>query len=100
MALKLAMAVAGAERAERVFLKYADLAAVGTVADVMPMTGENRTIVQTGLAALAHPRRLGFAQLIPGGRTGGQAPHLGVRGLYAGPPDQCGRPDGKGRSGR
>ena len=64
VALKLAMAVAGAERAERVFLKYADLAAVGTVADVMPMTGENRTIVQTGLAALAHPRRLGFAQLI------------------------------------
>ena len=64
VALKLAMAVAGAERAERVFLEYADLAAVGTVADVMPMTGENRTIVQTGLAALAHPRRLGFAQLI------------------------------------
>ena len=64
VALKLAMAVAGAERAERVFLEYADLAAVGTVADVMPMTGENRTIVQTGLAALAHPRRLGFAPLI------------------------------------
>ena len=40
VALKLAMAVAGAERAEQVFLEYADLAAVGTVADVMPMTGE------------------------------------------------------------
>ena len=64
VALKLAMAVAGPERAERIFLEYADLAAIGTVADVMPMTGENRTIVQTGLSALAHPRRLGLARLI------------------------------------
>ena len=64
VALKLAMAAAGPDRAGLVFREYADLAAVGTVADVMPMTGENRTIVQTGLAALAHPRRVGLAQLI------------------------------------
>ena len=64
VALKLAMAVAGADRAALVFREYVDLAAVGTVADVMPMTGENRTIVQAGLAALAHPKRLGLAQLI------------------------------------
>ena len=64
VALKLAMAVAGADRAAMVFREYVDLAAVGTVADVMPMTGENRTIVQAGLAALAHPKRLGLAQLI------------------------------------
>ena len=64
VALKLAMAAAGPDRAGLVFREYADLAAVGTVADVMPMTGENRTIVQTGLAALAHPRRVGLAQLM------------------------------------
>ena len=64
VALKLAMAVAGPDRAALVFREYADLAAVGTVADVMPMTGENRTIVQMGLAALAHPRRIGLAQLM------------------------------------
>ena len=64
VALKLAMAVAGPEKGRQVFEDYADLAAVGTVADVMPMTGENRTIVQAGLAALAHPKRLGLAQLI------------------------------------
>ena len=64
VALKLAMAVAGADRAAMVFREYVDLAAVGTVADVMPMTGENRTIVQAGLASLAHPKRLGLAQLI------------------------------------
>ena len=64
VALKLAMAAAGPDRAAQVFSSYADLAAVGTVADVMPMTGENRTIVQAGLSALAHPRRLGLAQLM------------------------------------
>lgn len=64
VALKLAMAAAGPDRAGLVFREYADLAAVGTVADVMPMTGENRTIVQAGLAALAHPRRVGLEQLM------------------------------------
>ena len=63
VALKLAMAAAGPDRAGLVFREYADLAAVGTVADVMPMTGENRTIVQTGLAALAHPRRVASSWL-------------------------------------
>ena len=69
VALKLAMAVAGPERAERIFLEYADLAAIGTVADVMPMTGENRTIVQTGLSpspaswiSWARPSRRGWAR--------------------------------------
>jgi len=64
VALKLAMAVAGPDRAQQVFDDYCDLAAVGTVADVMPMTGENRAIVSRGLALLNPPRRLGFAHLI------------------------------------
>ena len=64
VALKLAMALAGPERAPRVLAEYADLAAVGTVADVMPMSGENRTIVARGLRALEHPKRLGLNSLI------------------------------------
>lgn len=62
VALKLAMAVTG--RAQAILEEYCDLAAVGTVADVMPMTGENRHIVSRGLAALNPPRRLGLAELI------------------------------------
>lgn len=62
VALKLAMAIAPDPQA--VLDTYADLAAVGTVADVMPMTGENRAIVRLGLAELNHPRRLGLALLI------------------------------------
>jgi len=64
VALKLAMAVAGPGRAPTVFDNYCDLAAVGTVADVMPMTGENRAIVSRGLARLNPPRHLGLSQLI------------------------------------
>ncbi|MBQ8389968.1 MAG: single-stranded-DNA-specific exonuclease RecJ, partial [Oscillibacter sp.] len=62
VALKLAMAIS--QDPEGVLEEYADLAAVGTVADVMPMTGENRIIVRRGLAELNHPRRLGLALLI------------------------------------
>ena len=44
--------------------EYCDLAAVGTVADVMPMTGENRAIVSLGLRRLNPPRREGLKWLI------------------------------------
>ena len=58
------MAVAGPEQAENVLQEYADLAAIGTVADVMEMTGENRSLVRLGLKLLEHPRRLGLAALL------------------------------------
>ena len=64
VALKLAMAVAGSERACKVWESACDLAAICTVADVMPMTGENRRIVSAGLARLNPSRRLGLARLI------------------------------------
>ena len=64
VALKLAMAVAGPERARQVWESSCDLAAIGTVADVMPMTGENRPIVSAGLARLNPSRRLGLERLI------------------------------------
>ena len=41
-----------------------DLAAIGTVADVMPLTGENRTIVKAGLQALQRTQRPGLAALL------------------------------------
>jgi single-stranded-DNA-specific exonuclease len=64
VALMLALAVAGPEEAQEVFHRFCDLAAVGTVADVMPMTGANRAIVSLGLAQLDPPQRIGFASLI------------------------------------
>lgn len=64
VALMLAIAVAGAERSSSVLDQFCDLAAVGTIADVMPMTGENRTIVSLGLSRLNPAKRLGLASLI------------------------------------
>ncbi|MCI9671174.1 MAG: single-stranded-DNA-specific exonuclease RecJ [Lawsonibacter sp.] len=64
VALMLALAVAGPAEAPAVFDEFCDLAAVGTVADVMPMTGANRAIVSLGLARLTPPRRLGLTSLI------------------------------------
>ncbi|MBQ8408854.1 MAG: single-stranded-DNA-specific exonuclease RecJ [Clostridia bacterium] len=49
---------------ERIFSEYADLAAIGTVADVMPLSDENRVIVKHGLAALSETERCGLAALI------------------------------------
>ena len=42
----------------------ADLVAIGTVADVMPLTEENRLIVSIGLSMIADTHRAGLAALI------------------------------------
>ncbi|GIQ70129.1 single-stranded-DNA-specific exonuclease [Xylanibacillus composti] len=47
VALKLAQALTGETRPQ-----WLQVAAIGTVADLMPLTGENRTIVKAGLAAM------------------------------------------------
>ncbi len=41
-----------------------DLVALGTVADLAPLTGENRTLVRRGLAQLNRPRREGLKSLL------------------------------------
>ncbi len=64
VALKTCMALAGPGRTEEILEAYADLAALGTVADVMALTGENRTIVRRGLARLPQTRRPGLKALL------------------------------------
>ena len=64
VSLKLCMALAGREREEELLSRYADLAALGTGADVMDLTGENRTIVCRGLAQLPESSRPGLRALI------------------------------------
>ena len=62
VAFKLAAAIAGDQQA--LLEKYSDLLCLGTVADVMPLLGENRTMVSRGLEALAHPKRVGLTALM------------------------------------
>ena len=64
VALKLALALGGPDREEALFSRYCTLAAIGTVADVMQMSGENRTIVSRGLAAIEHSDFIGLHALL------------------------------------
>jgi single-stranded-DNA-specific exonuclease len=43
---------------------YLDLVALGTVADLAPLTGENRALVKMGLKQLRHPHNQGILSLI------------------------------------
>ncbi len=52
------------EGVRRVAGAYADLVAIGTIADVMPITDENRLIVTLGLRRIATTERVGLAALI------------------------------------
>lgn len=62
VAFKLLCALEG--NADSVLSRYADLIAVGTIADVMPLVGENRYIVKRGLDKLASDPCPGLKALI------------------------------------
>ena len=48
----------------RIIKEYADLVAIGTIADVMPIKEENRIIVKYGLDMIENTNRVGLAALI------------------------------------
>ena len=65
VAFKLIMALEGEERdTEGLLENYADLVAVGTIGDVVPLTGENRALVKAGLRLLSRTDRLGLRELL------------------------------------
>ena len=62
VAFKLAAALSGDQ--EQVLQEYADMVCLGTVADVMPLQGENRVFVSRGLELLRSTTRPGLAALM------------------------------------
>ena len=62
VAFKLAAALSGDQ--EAVLRDYADMVCLGTVADVMPLQGENRTFVSRGLELLSRTTRPGISALM------------------------------------
>ena len=62
VAFKLACALSGDTQA--VLTEYADMVCLGTVADVIPLVGENRVFVSRGLQSLSSTHRPGLAALI------------------------------------
>ena len=65
--------------------RYADLVAVGTVADVMPLTGENRFLVRRGLEKLEKNPRPGFAAMIREAGCASRKPNAGFVGYTLAP---------------
>lgn len=63
VALKLLIALEDGD-AEGILEEYADLAALGTVGDVVPVVGENRLIVQAGLRSILRRGRPGVSALL------------------------------------
>jgi single-stranded-DNA-specific exonuclease len=67
VSFKLAHALLKRERqlSERIDLReHLDLVAVGTVADIVPLTGENRILVKSGLERLPHTQKIGLRALM------------------------------------
>ena len=62
VAFKLAAALSGNQ--ETTLKEYADMVCLGTVADVMPLVGENRVFVAHGLQAMKSNPRPGIAALM------------------------------------
>ena len=62
VAFKLAAALSGDQ--QQVLREYGDMVCLGTVADVMPLQGENRVFVSRGLELLRNTTRPGLAALM------------------------------------
>ncbi len=62
LALKLITALEGNDFS--IMENYSDLAAIGTVADIVPLCGENRDIVKAGIQNIRNTERAGLAALM------------------------------------
>jgi len=64
VAFKLAQALLGERLPEQHLQSYLKLVALGTIADVVPLLGENRVIAHFGLAGLREPAQAGLTALL------------------------------------
>ena len=64
VAFMLILALEGPDADQETVLEdFGDLAAIGTIADIVPLTGKNRKLVQKGLKLLSQPNRMGLRAL-------------------------------------
>lgn len=74
IAFKLLMALEdGAGDVEDLLEAYSDLAAIGTIGDIVPLTGENRTLIRAGLERLSQSDRPGVQALLGNAGIAGKA---------------------------
>ena len=64
VAFKLVQALLGERLSGRTLQSYLKLVAIGTIADVVPLVGENRVIARFGLEGLRQPSQAGLQALL------------------------------------
>ncbi|QZY55824.1 single-stranded-DNA-specific exonuclease RecJ [Crassaminicella profunda] len=86
IAFKLAQAIQKRTGApKKVLSQVLDLVALATVADVVPLVDENRTLLKYGLKKINNPTRLGLKYLIEAVRLGDKNITAGHIGFVLGP---------------
>lgn len=95
VAFKLVCAVerlAGGMDADALFARYGGLVCLGTVADVVPLRGENRVLVGRGLALLREKGSPVLDALLQAAGMAGREPTAGILGFTVAPRiNACGR---------
>lgn len=74
LALSIGAALRTALGRELDLRRWLDLVAIGTIADVAPLDGDNRALVRAGLRAIGEARRPGIRALLELAKLDGQSP--------------------------
>lgn len=85
VAFKLAQALWGSRLTDRQVQSYLKIVAMGTIADVVPLVGENRIIAHFGLAGLGDPVHAGLKALVEVAGLKGSAVSAGDVGFRLAP---------------
>ncbi|MDR2360506.1 MAG: single-stranded-DNA-specific exonuclease RecJ [Oscillospiraceae bacterium] len=64
VAFAVLRALEGTDKTEELIEEYGDLVAIGTIADIMPVIGENRAIIRRGVQSLRRGTRCGLRCLM------------------------------------
>ncbi len=83
LAAKLAAALTNNQK--DILDKHLDIVALGTVGDVVPITGENRVLVKHGLASLTQTKKLGLRALMEVSGLANREINAGHIGYILGP---------------
>lgn len=85
VAFKLAQALLTETGHERLTESFIKIAAIGTIADIVPLVGENRIIAKYGLAGLKQPNNHGLRALLEVAGIGGKSVSCFDVGFRIGP---------------
>src|ERR1019366_9142276 len=85
VAFKLAQALLGDRLTPKMLQSFLKVVAIGTIADAVPLLGENRVIAKFGLEALCQRSQSGLASLIEVSGLAGKAINAGHVGFRVAP---------------